>query len=245
MKLEERRSALPADFNDPKKKKQYREAYLAEEQSRVLRVYPEKLRRSARIQIYDPELRGYTLLREMSTIGFFGAAARKAQFEAAIKEYRKAVEQSQADPQAVTRAYAQIGYLYDQMRRPEFGLTKEEQVKYRAEAEKTLQLAYEGSGSNDLDLMLAEIYLEEGRREKALERLVAASEAAIDPEIHYQLLDVLERREKELGPAKVAGLIAQERKWLDDYEGRMRERQGMLNQPQPAAPKPSKGKSDE
>lgn len=240
VKLDERRSALPADFNDPKKKKLYRETYLAEEQSRVLREYPEKLRRSARIQIYDPELRGYTLLREMSTIGFFSPAARKAQFEAAVKECQKAVEQSQADPQAVTRAYAQIGYLYDQMRRPEFGLTKEEQVKYRAEAEKALQAAWEGSGSNDLDLMLADIYLEESRPEKALEHLETASETATDPRIHRQLLDVLEGREKELGSANVAGLIAQERKWLTDYDERMRERQRLFGQPQPVAPKPRK-----
>jgi len=240
VKLDARQGALPADFNDPKKKKEYRDAYLTQEQYRILREYPEKLRRKAKIEIYDSELRGFEILKGLSALGFLSPAGRKARFEAAIREYQKALQQVRGEPQATARIYTQIGYSYDQMRRPEFGLSSEEQVKYRAEAKKALRAAWEGSGSNDLDLLLADIYIEEGKIEKALEHLEIASQSAIDPGIHYQLMSMLEKLTGS-GFPKVAELIAQERQWQADYERQMRERQGTFNQP-PAIPAPKEEK---
>jgi len=241
VKVEERRSALPADFNDPKKRKQYRDAYLAQERARVLREYPEKLRKTAVIEIYDPELRGHMLLRDISAFSLLSPSARKAKLEAAIREFQKALERAGGNSRATARASAEVGYLYDLMRRPEFGLTSEERVKCRDEAKKALQAAWECSGSNDLDVMLAEIYIEEGKQAKALDHLEIASQNAIDRQTHFRLMAVLEAM-KGSGSAKVAELIAQERQWQAEYDRQVREQQGMLGEPPPTAPAPNKDK---
>lgn len=227
IKVQERRSGLPADFNDPKKKKEYREAYLAQEQSRVIGEYEDGLRKDAQIKVNDAELRGFQLAREMTGMfGPSGSAQAKAKAKEAIKELQKALEQSQGSSQVMARVYSQIAYLYTWMRKPGFfSPTEEEQVQFRAEAKKALQSALEYTESNDLRMLLADVCIEEREHDKAIEHLQFVSETAYDDyRIHMQILSSYEQMKKQ-GSEKAASLIAQERKWLDDYMARMQKQQ--------------------
>ena len=222
-KVDSRRSSLPADYDDAKKKKEYKEAYLAQEQYGVRAKYFDALQKKAKIEVYDPELKGYLLVKELSPmLGASDSAPLKAKVEEAIKEYRRALIDAKGTSNPTARAYAMIAYLYDGLRRPgPFSPSKEEQVKFRAEAKKALLDALDYCESNDLRMMLADINIEEGEYDKALEHLEIVSENAFqDYAIHAQLVGKYEQMKRS---PEVATLIAQERKWLDDYNRQMSE----------------------
>ena len=246
IKVQERRSGLPADFNDPKKKKEYREAYLAQEQSRVIGEYEDSLRKDAQIKVNDAELRGFQLAKEMTGMfGPSGSAQAKAKGKEAIKELQKALEQSQGSSQVMARVYSQIAYLYSWMRKPGFfSPTEEEQVQFRAEAKKALQSALEYTESNDLRMLLADVCIEEREHDKAIEHLQFVSESAYDDyRIHMQILSSYEQMKKQ-GSEKAASLIAQERKWLNDYMAQMQKQQ-TSEMTVPFTVKPEPGGSNE
>lgn len=223
VKLNGRQSTLPADYNDPKKKKGYRDSYLAQEQYRVQGEYFDNLLKTAKIVVYDPELKGYQIIKEMSTsFGSSGSAGLESSAEKAIKEFKRALDMADGSPDVTARSYTQIGYLYNWMRKPGlFSSTKEERLKYRDLAKKALESALEYSESDDLRLMLADIYIEEGKYAKALENLEIVTEnAPEDKAVHTELLKEYNKIKRS---QKVAGLIAQERKWLADYEERTKD----------------------
>ena len=252
VKVEERRSSLPPDFNDPNKRKGYREAYLAQEQFRTQSKYFSDLRRNAKISVYDAELKGYLQVKELSTmLGTASPAELKAKAEQAIKEYQRAAMAGDAATQVTARAYAQIAYLYDWLRRPgPASPSKDEQAKYLAETKKALQSALDYSESNDLRMMVADINIEEGEYDKALEQLAIMSENAFeDYEAHRQVLSRYERMKGIVngsGLSRITDLIAQEREWIADYEKRMREQQaGQTGVPLEVAPEPQKPSGSE
>lgn len=226
VKVEQRRNALPADYADPKKRKEYRDSYVAIEQQRILSQYYEDLHKTAKITIYDPELRGYKLMKEMVSASS-DPNQRKSKALAAIKEFNKAVEASTATAEASARAYAQMAYLYDWMRRPEFGpSTQQERLKYREEAKKAFLKALEFSESNDLRLMVAEIFVEEGDNKKALEHIgyVMENIPEDDAATHSQLMSLFTKM-KDVPLAQT--LLKKEQEWLKAYQERMQAQQQM------------------
>ncbi|MCX6376891.1 MAG: hypothetical protein NTU88_12820 [Armatimonadetes bacterium] len=73
--------------------------------------------------------------------------------------------------------------------------------------------------------MLADIAIEEGQYDKALEHLQMVSQNAFDdPAAHKQLLQGYEKLQA-YEPQKVASLVAQEKKWVADYDKQMKAQQ--------------------
>lgn len=245
-KVEAKRSALPPDFNEPKKKKAYMDAYAAQEAERVQAKFFDEVHKTAKIQVYDSELKAHTIIKDLfSAMALGSLVERKVKIESAIKEYRRALLAANDQPNAMARAYAQIAYLYTVLRSPAlFSPTKEEDAKYRAEAKKVLEEALKWSESNDLRMMLADLQIEEGQFDKAVENLgVVYDNAFEDANVHSQLQAKYEKM-KQGGYGKVDPLIARERQWLDDYKKRMQAEQppqapsGVPTGPIPQAPPP-------
>ena len=226
VKVEQKRSALPADFNDPKKKKEYRDSYLAQQQYMVQSKFFSDMQKDAKIVIYDPELRAYTAAKEFSGLVGANPAQAKAKAMEVLKDLQTASTQAGADTQASARVYAQMGYIYDWLRKPDlFQPTKEERIKYRNEARVALENALQYTEANDLRALLADIAIEEGQYDKALEHLQMVSQNAFDdPTAHKQLLQRYEKLQA-YEPQKVVGLIAEERKWVADYDEQMKAQQ--------------------
>jgi parvulin-like peptidyl-prolyl isomerase len=236
VKVEQKRSALPADFNDPKKMKAYKDSYVAQQQFMVQSKFFSDMQKDAKIVIYDPELRAYTAAKEFSGLVGSNPVQAKAKAMEVLKDLQTASTQAGADTQASARVYAQMGYIYDWLRKPDlFKPTKEERIKYRKEARIALENALQYTEANDLRTMLADIAIEEGQYDKALEHLDMVSQNAFDdPAAHKQLLQRYEKLQA-YEPQKVAGLIAEERKWVADYDKLMKAQQeqqgGMTSKP--------------
>ena len=224
LKLDSKKNALPADYKDSKKKKQYRESYLAFERNRVQQEFFSNMQKNAKTTIYSAEFKAYRTLKDIGTMFSASQAARKAKVEEAIKQLELAAQQANGAPDAMARAYAQIGYLYELMRKPGlFAPTKEEQIKYRDEEENALKLAWENSESNDIDLMLSGIYIEKGQYDKAMELLeIVSQNAGEDYAVHSQLMSTLQ---KVRGSQKAVQMAAAERKWMADYDKQIKQMQ--------------------
>jgi len=226
VKVEERRSALPKDFSDPRKWQEYRNGYLSEMQFAVQSKFFNDIQKNAKITIYDPELKAYMAGKQMA-MATSNPILAKAKAVEAIDDLQRALRQSGGDSQTAARLYSQIGYIYAWMRRPEFfRVSKEERLKYRALEKKAVESALEYTEANDLRIMLADIAIEEGQYAKAVEHLQMVSDNVFDDAaMHTELSDRLKKL-KAHEPQKVAALLAIEQKWNKDFGARQRGPQG-------------------
>lgn len=204
---------LPADFDDPKKKKEYRESLLAQERGRAQYEYFRNLREKAKIEVYDPELEAYLAYKGvLASLGSGMRAEHKSKVEKAIKAYRVAIVQAGDDSGVMARSYVQIGYLYNIMLTS--GLvdtTEEERKKYELEAKRALQDALNYTESNEIRMILARMYVDAGDYDKAAEHLEIASENAFDDyETRMRILSLYQQMNRP-------DLAAKEQKWLDEY----------------------------
>lgn len=255
VKLDEKRSSLPADYSDPKKQKEYKDAYVAQQQFTMQSQFMYDMQSKVKLDVKDSELKAYTATKELSAAMGQGPAQAKIKAEEAIKYLRKATEQSTGDPQAMARIYAQLAYLYEWLQRPNmFATGKADAVKYMAEEKKALDDALTYTEANDLRNMMVAINMKEGQYAKALENLSFVSDNAMDdPIVHSQLMTKYKELRKYV-PAKTAPLIAAEEKWLVDYnkqqealkkqqEAAKRQQGGMVTKPfkvTPGAVKPGR-----
>ncbi len=248
VKLDDKRSALPADYTDPKKQKEYKDAYITQQQYMAQSQFMYDLQSKVKVDVKDPELQAYMATKALSAAMGQGPAQAKMKAEEAINDLRKATQQNTGDPAAMARIYSQLAYLYQWLQSPSmFSSKKEETAKYQAEEKKALDDALTYTESNDLRNMMVAINIKEGAYDKALENLTFVSDNAMDdPTVHSQLMAKYKELKKHL-PAKVAPLIAAEEKWLADYnkqqeaakkqqEALKKQQGGMVTQPQ-AQPK--------
>lgn len=225
IKVKERRSALPADFNDPKKKKEYRDAYKQQEQYRLQGTFESEMKQKANIVVNDPEIKGYLILKDVgSYLGPEGGGRAKEKAKEAIQELQKAASQSTGDSQALARCYSQIAYLYYVMGKTVLlSPTPEEKIEFRTKAIEAVNESLKYTESNDLRTMLADLYVESKDYDRALAELKYISDNEFyDYNTHMQILSKYQEL-KSFRPQVVAQGIAGERKWIADYEQRMRE----------------------
>lgn len=238
VKMEEKRSALPADYSDPKKQKEYRDAYVGQQQYTLQSQFTFEMQKGAKIDVRNHEMKAYMAAKQMSNMmGPDGGATQvKAKALEAVKELDAAIGQSNGDPQAMARIYSQLSYFYQFLQKPGlFASSKEDSVKYLAEEKKALDNALQYAESTDLRTMMADINIQEGQYAKALENLQFVSDIAYDdPTAHKELMRRYAQLKKH-DPKKIATLIATEQKWLADYDKQQaamkKQQQGQMTQP--------------
>ncbi len=231
VKLNAKKNALPADYNDSKKRKMYIDQYMGQKKYELQNKYFENLRKSAKIEILNPELKAYSMLKDLNSPDITSPADRKAKVLATIEEFQRAALGAGQDTSSMGRSYSSIAYLYELLRSPGLvQLSKEDQAKYKAEEKTALQSALGNSESNDLRMMLASILIADGENDKALENLSIVTDNAYDDyQTQTQVLG-LYKSIKNGGP-KVASLIAKESKWLADNKQQQQPASGMPMMP--------------
>ncbi|MCL6518320.1 MAG: peptidylprolyl isomerase [Armatimonadetes bacterium] len=209
IKVEGRRSSMPADLKDPKKMAEYRRMFVQQEQNKAEYLYYADLRKKAQITINDPELRGYTIAQAvMMSFGQANPAEQKSKIETAIKEYRTAVASAGDRTDIKARCYVQIAQLLTALRN--FTSNPEEIKKYKTQTIEALEDALNYTESTDIRLSLGKLYIDAGQPNKAVEHLEIASENAYDDySMHEQLIELYKK-------IKRADLVAKEQKWLSE-----------------------------
>ena len=234
LKMKDRRSALSAGFSDPKKRKEYRDNYIQQQQFRLQAMFESDMRKNANITVNDPEIKGYLITKDIgSYLGPDGGVRAKAKAREAIQELQKAVNQSAGNSQALARCYSQIAYLYYVMGKT--GLlapTPQEKIEFRKKAIESVNEALKYTESNDLRMMLADLYTDSKEYDQAIKELKYVSDNEFyDYNVHMQILQKYEEL-KSARPQEVAQRIADEQRWIADYQKAMAEAQAQQTQQQ-------------
>ncbi len=200
IKVEGKRLNLPKDFE--KNKERYRQQVLADKKRQAWADYMERLRKETPIEIVDPELRAYKLLEE-------------GKQDEAIAALEEAVKQ---DPTNVDARY-QLALLY----------------KQRGEKEKAVALLREiveserGASLAEAHLALAELLMEMGKKDEAVESYRAASEWAVRSD--FTSLFIHERCKQAFEELGRKDLAKQEEQWIEEYQKRQQETGGLITLP--------------
>lgn len=221
VKVIDRRTNLPKDFNDPKKHKEYMEAYIQREKSALFNEFFENAKKRTKVVVLDPELKAHQIAKNIYMSG--NQQEMKSNALKAIEAYKKASGEVNGDPSALARIYSQMAMIYTILSSSVSGndqATKNEAAEYKKEAKNALIEALNYTESNQLRLMLARANVEDKEYDKALENLQMVSDNAYQepPQIHYQILMLAQQIKNS---AKAAEIVAKEQKWLDDYNKRM------------------------
>ncbi len=139
-------------------------------------------------------------------------AERKRNIEKAIKAYRVALVQAGDDSGLMARCYVQIGSLYGMLLAGGgFDAAEAERNKYRTEARRALEKALDYTESNDIRMMLAEMYVDVREYDRAVEHLEMASENAFDDyPTHVRIKGLYTRMNRP-------ELAAKEQEWMEEY----------------------------
>jgi parvulin-like peptidyl-prolyl isomerase len=194
IKLLERKSTLPADFD--KNKAKYEKEAGDQLQQQAWQNYQQKLHDEAQIVILDPELKALQVLQ-------------KGDFEAGKALLAEAARQ---DPDNTTARWA-LAQL----------AAKEENwpvaIQYMEEVSKSQKTATDPT----VWMQLAEMKAKAGDKPGSLEAYKSASDRASAPDMmNYQVHLQLKDKFKELGQPD---LVAQEDKWLADFEAQQKQKQ--------------------
>jgi parvulin-like peptidyl-prolyl isomerase len=192
----DRKVELPADF--AQKKEDYRKQVLEQKKTEAWTQYTENLKKSAKIEIQDPELAAYKKLED----------GNKPE---AIALLNKAVQE---DATNVGAKYQLAMLLKDTNE-------KDQAIKLFKELTENDRSA----GSSDVRMQLADLYMAKNMKKEAVDEYKAASEwaGAYDYQnmfIHQQLKSKFE----ELGQPDLA---AAEQKWMDDFQKQQQESGGL------------------
>lgn len=233
LKLESRQSKLPADFNDAKKQKKYKDDYEKMALYKLQNDLFTAAKANTKVEIIDPEMKAYAVLSERS-------GDQKATLLKAAGEYENALKKSGGDTQSLSRSCSQLAMLYAQLSVPEVSPKKADQDAYRAKEKKALDDALMNTESTELRLMLADLKIKDKKYEDAVKDLsYVDANAYNDPQAHEQLLKDYKVM-KAGGYAKADELIAAENKWRADYDKQMAAQKAATAATQPA-PLPVKG----
>lgn len=220
IRLDSVKPNVPADFE--KKKQEYAKQYVEARRNALWQQYLTQLRRSAKVEVLDPELRAFQTLEELR------AKAGTPEYTAALT---KAIEAFEKATREVPSAEAMVvlGSLYrTQSELP--GLAEPARKKAREAAITAWQNALQRLESVQLRMMLAELYRKEKQNDLAIKQYEEVGKVAWDrPDIHAQLKNIY----KQMGRQD---LVQKEIEWERKYQERMRAERAAppATSPQPA-----------
>lgn len=218
IRLDSVKPNVPADFD--KKKEEYAKQYVESQQQAKWQQYLVELRRTAKLEILDPELQAFQTLDDLRQKA--GTPEYTAALTRAIEAFEKATKEL---PSA--EAMVVLGELYrTQSELP--GLAEPARKKAREAAITAWQNALQRLESVQLRMRLAELYRKEKQDDLAIKQYQEVGQIAWDrPDIHAQLKSIY----REMGRQD---LVQQEIEWEKRYQERMRaERPTPPGSPQP------------
>jgi len=199
VKVEDSKLELPKDFE--KKKKQYRDQLRTALENQAKSEFYQKVQKAAKVQVFDPELKGYWLAGQAQQNPMMPPSERDRLLQQAVIALRKANRDDAAPATKLAEIYAMQG-------------KRDQAIAVLADI-LDVRTITEGA---DLRLMLAQLYLEKGEKAKAKSNLQIATDAAYtDPDlnIHYQLMMTFKR----MGESELA---AKEEQRIKELSERMR-----------------------
>jgi len=211
VKVEDSKLGLPKDFE--KNKKQLRDDLKTRLESLASAEFYENLQKSARVQVTEPELKGYWLADQANRS--MGSSDERDKLLGQAED--ALLEATSRDAQNAD-AWAELALVYYRQRKTDKALNVLAKILDAKPGAVT-----EGA---DLRLLQAQLYIETGQKNKAMVPLDIAGEMAYDDHaVHSQLASMY----KSIGALAKA---AKEKEWVDAYQKRMQE----MNPP-PAAPR--------
>jgi len=232
LNLVDKRENLPKDFDNPAKQREYRENFIRQAQARAESLYYYDLRKNAKIEIFDPELKAHQLVQDTFTMfGPTTAPQRKAKLEEAIRLLRTAIDSAGDFPNVKARSYAKMAEIYLMLKSGDFSLSPQEMDTLTQNAIEAYEDALVYTESNDIRMRLAEMYVEKGEYKKAIQHLEIASENAYDDyQTHVRIQALYKRMNRP-------DLVAKEQKWMDENKQLLEQQRGQV-MPQGAAAPP-------
>lgn len=180
------RQNLPKDF--AKNKEMYRSQVLQEKKTREWSAYQRKLTQEAKIEVLDPELLAYRALDE-------------GKQPEAITFLQQALQMNPKNA-AANWELAQI-------------LIEKKDIAGAIKALDQVTLTEEGARNPQVHLRLADLYLEQKMKDKALQQYKDAFDRAAGFTMqNFSVNMQVEMKLKELGDATTAAQVS---KWLEDY----------------------------
>ena len=190
VKVEDSKLDLPKDF--AKKKNEYRDRIAQQLQMEAMNEFFEKAKNSAKVKVIDPEMNGYWLARQ--AMSELDAAKRNKKFKEALSMLDKSIkEREDAVP------YAQKALIQQYMGESKKAIDTLVDLLDR----KKLTDHYE------LRMMLAQLYMQAGEKDKAVPHLQLASDMSYDGQVHMMLKSMYE----QIGRKDLAAI---EDKWMKD-----------------------------
>jgi tetratricopeptide (TPR) repeat protein len=221
VKLESVTPKLPANLNA--KAKQARSNQIAQERETSLRMaFAQQLGAKQRVEVVEPELLAYWNLSQARQ-----SFSNPVEYKRKLKMAIGALKRERARRPNNSIAICKLADLLNQ----------------DGQTEKAIGILYpmlEGANATiegaDLRMLLGDMLLKKGEKDRALAQYKVASEVAMnDQAIHQQLVMKFQQ-------LKQPALVAQENKWLDDYRKRLAESKAMQGnapgRPAPVAPVP-------
>lgn len=197
---------VPADFE--KNKAEYAKQYVETLRNAKWQQYLAQLRRTAKIEILDPELKAYETLDELGRKA--GTPEYSAALDKAIAAFEKATQEMPSPDAMVV-----LGELYRaQSEMP--GLAEPARKKARENAITAWQNALQRIESVQLRMRLAELYRKNKQDDLAIKQYEEAGKVAWDrPDIHAQLKNIY----KQMGRQD---MVQKEIEWEKKYQERMK-----------------------
>lgn len=206
IRLDSVKPNVPADFE--KKKADYVNQYVETMRNAKWQQYLAQLRRTAKIEVLDPELKAFQALEDLQRQA--GKPEYAATLTRTIEAFEKATqEMPSADAMVV------LGMLYQQQSELP-GLAEPARKQARENAITAWQNALQRIESVQLRFMLADLYRKEKQNDLAIKQYEEIGKIAWDrPDIHAQLRSIY----KQMGRQD---LVQKEMEWEKRYQERMK-----------------------
>ncbi len=206
IRLDSVKPNVPADFE--KKKADYAKQYVETMRNAKWQQYLAQLRRTAKIEVLDPEMKAFQALEDLQRQA--GKPEYAASLARVIEVFEKATKEM---PSA--EAMVVLGLLYQQQAEMP-GLAEPARKKARENAITAWQNALQRIESVQLRFMLADLYRKEKQNELAIKQYEEIGKVAWDkPSIHAQLKNIY----KQMGRQD---LVQKEIEWEKKYQERMK-----------------------
>lgn len=206
IRLDSVKPNVPADFE--KKKADYAKQYVETMRNAKWQQYLAHLRRTAKIEVLDPEIKAFQALEDLQRQA--GKPEYAALLARVIEDFEKATKEM---PSA--EAMVVLGLLYQQQSAMP-GLAEPARKKARENAITAWQNALQRIESVQLRLMLADLYRKEKQNDLAIKQYEEIGKIAWDkPNIHAQLKSIY----KQMGRQD---LVQKEIEWEKKYQERMK-----------------------
>lgn len=206
IRLDSVKPNVPADFD--KKKEEYQKQYVDSQRAAKWGQYLAQLRRTAKIEIQDPELKAFQALEELQKQS--GKPEYSSALTRAIEAFEQATQQMPSADSLVV-----LGMLYQQQSEMP-GLAETTRKQAREKAITAWQNALQRIESVQLRMMLAELYRKEKQDDLAIQQYQEVGRIAWDrPDIHAQLKSIYQQMGRK-------DLVQQEVEWEKRYRERMK-----------------------